>query len=266
MCCVCVAPFFLPLSVIWCSSFPSLGFQELARNLGFFLCPAMYEHVLSDRPLRLSLSLPQTMFRSHAYNQKDVDDCRGSDFSQLEHMSVHVELCMLRHKILYIAHIFSFRSFLQTWPKSKWPRSSSTTAVACARLVLLETMHLAPVFLSIVGRPKMPGIMVGMDQKDRYVGDEARKYPTVTNWDDMEKLLSGGTTTFQGIGERKTKELTALTPSTIKITVVALPERKHSVWIGGSILTPLSTFQQTWISKGAYDESCPTIAHRCAFF
>ena len=26
------------------------------------------------------------------------------------------------------------------------------------------------VFPSIVGRPKMPGIMVGMDQKDSYVG------------------------------------------------------------------------------------------------
>merc|ERR1712003_256956 len=30
------------------------------------------------------------------------------------------------------------------------------------------------VFPSIVGGPKMPGIMVGMDQKDSYVGDEAQ--------------------------------------------------------------------------------------------
>merc|ERR1712151_962055 len=33
-------------------------------------------------------------------------------------------------------------------------------------------------------------------------------------------VLSGGTTMFQGIGERMTKELTALAPSTMKIKVV----------------------------------------------
>merc|ERR1712174_39581 len=71
-------------------------------------------------------------------------------------------------------------------------------------------------------------------------------------------VLSGGTTMFPGIGERMTKELTALAPSTMKIKAVAPPERKYSVWIGGSILSSLSTFQQMWISKGEYDESGPT--------
>jgi len=78
-------------------------------------------------------------------------------------------------------------------------------------------------------------------------------------------VLSGGTTMFSGIGERMTKELTALAPSTMKIKVVAPPERKYSVWIGGSILSSLSTFQQMWISKGEYDESGPTIVHRKCF-
>merc|ERR1712159_848799 len=78
-------------------------------------------------------------------------------------------------------------------------------------------------------------------------------------------VLSGGTTMFEGIGERMTKELTALAPSTMKIKVIAPLERKYSVWIGGSILSSLSTFQQMWISKTEYDESGPTIVHRKCF-
>ena len=70
---------------------------------------------------------------------------------------------------------------------------------------------------------------------------------------------------FPGIGDRMQKELVALAPSTMKIKIIAPPERKYSVWIGGSILASLSTFQQMWISKEEYDESGPSIVHRkCA--
>ncbi|THG00831.1 hypothetical protein TEA_017491 [Camellia sinensis var. sinensis] len=75
-------------------------------------------------------------------------------------------------------------------------------------------------------------------------------------------VLSGGSTMFPGIADRMSKEITALAPSSMKIKVVAPPERKYSVWIGGSILASLSTFQQMWISKGEYDESGPSIVHR----
>ncbi|KAJ7814423.1 actin family, partial [Mycena olivaceomarginata] len=60
-------------------------------------------------------------------------------------------------------------------------------------------------------------------------------------------VLSGGSTMFPGIADRIHKELTMLAPPIIK--VYAPPERKYSVWIGGSILTSLSTFQNLWISK-----------------
>jgi actin len=52
---------------------------------------------------------------------------------------------------------------------------------------------------------------------------------------------------FPGIADRMNKEITALAPSSMKIKVVAPPERKYSVWIGGSILASLSTFQQVTI-------------------
>merc|ERR1712201_53226 len=52
-------------------------------------------------------------------------------------------------------------------------------------------------------------------------------------------VMSGGTTMYPGIQDRLTKEMTALAPPTMKIKVVAPPERKYSVWIGGSILSSL---------------------------
>ena len=67
-------------------------------------------------------------------------------------------------------------------------------------------------------------------------------------------VLSGGTTMFEGIAERLTKEMVALAPSTMKIKVVAPLERKYSVWIGGSIL-----------AKNEYDEAAPSIVTRKCF-
>jgi len=78
-------------------------------------------------------------------------------------------------------------------------------------------------------------------------------------------VLSGGTTMYPGIGDRMQKEITALAPATMKVKVIAPPERKYSVWIGGSILASLSTFQTMWITKEEYDESGPSIVHRKCF-
>ena len=78
-------------------------------------------------------------------------------------------------------------------------------------------------------------------------------------------VLSGGTTMFPGIAERMTKELNALAPSNMKVKVVAPAERKFSVWIGGSILASLSTFQSMWITKAEYDECGAQIVHRKCF-
>ncbi|KAL3899208.1 MAG: hypothetical protein SGPRY_012684 [Prymnesium sp.] len=78
-------------------------------------------------------------------------------------------------------------------------------------------------------------------------------------------VLSGGTTMCAGIVDRMSKEITALAPASMKVKIIAPPERKYSVWIGGSILASLSSSQQIWISKQEYDESGPSIVHRKCF-
>merc|ERR1712117_317851 len=43
---------------------------------------------------------------------------------------------------------------------------------------------------------------------------------------------------YPGIADRMQKEITALAPSTIKIKIIAPPERKYSVWIGDPSCPP----------------------------
>jgi len=80
-------------------------------------------------------------------------------------------------------------------------------------------------------------------------------------------VLSGGNTMFNGLPERLTKEIKALVPESIKeeVKVIASPERKFAVWIGGSILSNISTFESAWITKTEYEESGVTIVHRKCF-
>jgi len=55
-------------------------------------------------------------------------------------------------------------------------------------------------------------------------------------------ILSGGSSIYSGMIERLTKELNSLAPNSIRPKVIAPPERRFSVWIGGSILASLNTF------------------------
>jgi actin beta/gamma 1 len=61
--------------------------------------------------------------------------------------------------------------------------------------------------------------------------------------------MSGGNTMFPGISERLKKELTALAPQNTNINVIAPTDRKFSAWIGGSIISSLSSFKSMWITR-----------------
>jgi len=78
-------------------------------------------------------------------------------------------------------------------------------------------------------------------------------------------VLSGGTTMFTGLEQRLQAEVGKLAPSSVKTRVIAPPERKYSVWMGGSILSGLSSFQDMWITKDEYEEAGQCIVHRKCF-
>jgi len=75
-------------------------------------------------------------------------------------------------------------------------------------------------------------------------------------------ILSGGTTMFPGLADRLSKEISQMAPSSVKVKVVAPNERKFSVWIGGSVLSTLATFQTMWITRQEFDENGAVIVHR----
>merc|ERR1712083_81481 len=107
--------------------------------------------------------------------------------------------------------------------------------------------------------------LIGMESK----GIDSLTYESVVKCDidvrpELYKniVLSGGTTMFKGLEDRLSMEVKALAPAAAKVKVVAPSERKYSVWIGGSILSSLSTFCDMWVSKDEYDDAGPTIVHR----
>jgi len=77
--------------------------------------------------------------------------------------------------------------------------------------------------------------------------------------------LSGGTTMYKNIPERLQTEVQKLAPQNAKVKVIYPEERKYSVWIGGSILSSLNTFDNMWITKEEYNEAGVGIIHRKCF-
>lgn len=77
--------------------------------------------------------------------------------------------------------------------------------------------------------------------------------------------LSGGSTMFDGLQERLNKEISLLVPPTVKVKIIAPVERKYSIWIGGSVMSTLATFQSSWIHQSEFQEVGPSIVHRKCF-
>lgn len=74
-------------------------------------------------------------------------------------------------------------------------------------------------------------------------------------------ILSGGSTLFDCFPERFAKEIKSFATENMKeeVKIIASPEREFGAWIGGSILSSITTFDSVWITRYEYEESGPDI-------
>lgn len=78
-------------------------------------------------------------------------------------------------------------------------------------------------------------------------------------------VLTRGSSLFSGMEKRMEKEIQSLEVS-VRVRVSATSERQLASWIGGSILTSLtSSSKDMLISKEEYNETGPTIVHLKCF-
>jgi len=103
-----------------------------------------------------------------------------------------------------------------------------------------------------------------------YAGIHERIYHSINKCDqDIRKdlykniVLSGGTTMFRKMQDRLRKEIVALAPSGSGANPLAPAERKYSVWIGGSIIAALGSFDKMWVTKQEFQEAPEWVHIKC---
>ena len=96
--------------------------------------------------------------------------------------------------------VFHHTGIYVLWPSTSWRYTMLGLYTIFCEIGLAGDDAPRIVFSSIIGRPKMPSSMVGMEQTDSYVSDEAQgergvlalkhsiEHGIVTNWDGTEKI------------------------------------------------------------------------------
>jgi len=78
-------------------------------------------------------------------------------------------------------------------------------------------------------------------------------------------LLSGGSTMFDGFGDRLLGEIRKIATRDTKVKIHAPRNRKISTWLGGSILAHLQTFKTMWITRQEFEEQGKRVIYRKCF-
>jgi len=74
-------------------------------------------------------------------------------------------------------------------------------------------------------------------------------------------VLTGGTMLFRGMRERVQRELQAAAPSTLTPSVSVPEAPQNAAFAGASIISSLSSFGASWISRADYEECGAAVIH-----
>ncbi|XP_067100135.1 actin-1-like [Osmerus mordax] len=78
-------------------------------------------------------------------------------------------------------------------------------------------------------------------------------------------VLCGGSSLFSGLTERLQMEMEKLAPRDSGVRVMSGPHQECSSWVGGSIITCLSSFQPMWVKRQEYEEEGSAVVRKRCF-
>lgn len=78
-------------------------------------------------------------------------------------------------------------------------------------------------------------------------------------------VLAGSNTLFPGFAERMNKEINSLAPPSMRVNVIAPPDRDVIAWKGADALASLPYFQEMWVTQADYKQYGATVVHRKCF-
>lgn len=169
----------------------------------------------------------------------------------------------IKEKLCYVA--LDFNQELQEYQRSKnQPESDRRAEFELPDGSKMKLGDLRIRTPECLFQPSMLGLDIPGVHKQIY--EAVQKSDIDLRRDLFENItLSGGSTMFDGLQERLNKEISLLVPPTVKVKIIAPVERKYSIWIGGSVMSTLATFQSSWIHQSEFQEVGPSIVHRKCF-